>query len=89
MEGWHRRLNGHAKKSKLPLYVLIALLYDEAKTTSLEVRLVREAKLQRHQRKMYRQLQGRLFKLWDEYGSGNRTPTQLLKACARLYAPGK
>ena len=84
MEGWHRRLNGHAKKSKLPLYVLIALLYDEAKTTSLEVRLVREAKLQRHQRKMYRQLQGRLFKLW-KWQQNTHSATEGMRPSVRSW----
>ena len=44
-EGWHCHLNTHAKKSSLPLYVLIQLLYKEAINTSSEVYLVSEKKL--------------------------------------------
>ena len=41
----------------------------------------------RMQRSVYRQLQSRIFTLWEEYKSGERTSKQLLRACARLYGP--
>ena len=65
VEGWHRRLNGHAKKGQLPFYVLVALPHEEArfKLVSPEVHLVKEARLQRYQRRVYRSMQGRLFTL--------------------------
>ena len=88
VEGWHHSLNRHGHgKTQLPFYVLIQLLHEEAKLVSLQIRLVSERKLKRMQRSVYRQLQSRIFTLWEEYKSGERTSKQLLRACARLYGP--
>ena len=38
VEGWHRRLNHHARRAKLPMYLLINLLHQESTTP---VRLVK------------------------------------------------
>ena len=88
VEGWHHGLNrrGH-RKTQLPFYVLIQLLHEEGKLVSLQIRLVSERKLKRMQRSVYRQLQSRIFTLWEEYKSGERTSKQLLQACACLYGP--
>ena len=53
-DGWHRRLNRHAKKNSLPFYLLMKLLHEEAQLVSIEVRLVKEGKLQRYQRRRYK-----------------------------------
>ena len=88
VEGWHHGLNLRCHgKTQLPFYVLIQLLHEEAKLVSLQIRLVSERKLKRMQRSVYRQLQSRIFTLWEEYKSGERTSKQLLRACARLYGP--
>lgn len=88
VEGWHHGLNRRCHgKTQLPFYVLIQLLHEEAKLVSLQIRLVSERKLKRMQRSVYRQLQSRIFTLWEEYKSGERTSKQLLRACARLYGP--
>ena len=88
VEGWHNGLNRRASgKSQLPLYLLIKLLHREACLTSLQIRLVSEQKLKRMQRKKYKDLQSRLFNLWEEFQHGNRTVGQLLKACAHLNGP--
>lgn len=61
LEGWHNGLNRHAKgKSNLPLYVLIQLLHKEAALVSLQIRLVSERRLRRHQRTTYKNMQKRL-----------------------------
>ena len=58
VEGWHNDLNRHAQgTSQLPLYMLIMLLHEESRLTSLQIRLVSERKLCNVQRKTYRQLQ--------------------------------
>ena len=71
-------------KSQLPLYMLIQLLHGE---TTLQVRMVSEHKLCRLQRRTYRQLQAKIFSLWDQYENGDRTAKQLLRACSELYGP--
>ena len=54
LEGWHNALNRRAKgRAQLPLYVLIQLLHKEAALVSLQIRLVFDRGLRRHQRKTY------------------------------------
>ena len=67
-EGWNHALNRRGEgKSQLPLYLLIQLLHQEARLTSLHIRLVTERKLKKVQRKTYRMIQSKVFKLWEEY----------------------
>ena len=71
-EGWHHGLNCRAQgKSQLPFYLLVELLFQEAKLTSLQIRLVSDKKLKRIQRKEYRNVQARLFEAWDKYQNGD------------------
>ena len=67
-------------------YCPIAELYQETTAIPLQLKLVSEGKLKRHQRKSSRQTQGRLFSLWDNY-SNNISASRLLKDCAGIYAP--
>lgn len=69
------------------MYLLLQLLHEEAKMVALQVRLVREEKLQRLQRKQYRKMQGAIQKNWEEYAAGTKSIKQLLKDCAFVYAP--
>ena len=88
VEGWHNGPNRHAqRKSQLPLYMLIMLLHEESKLTSLQIRLVSERKRCRILRKTNRQLQSIIFNLWDRRENGEQTIKQLLLACAHLYGP--
>ena len=88
IEGWHNRLNKHAAgRSNLQFYLLISLLHREAKLTSVYIRLVPENKLQRIQRKKYKELQAKIFALWDGYTRGERSTYQPLKACAHINGP--
>ncbi len=86
VEGWHNRLNkrGHPH---MPFYMLITLLHDEARLVHLQVRLVSESKLKRHQEKKYRDVQKKIFNYWGKYVNGARSAVQLLRACSRLYGP--
>ena len=46
VEGWHNGLNRRASgRAQLPMYLLIQLLYREAKLTAIQIRLVSERKL--------------------------------------------
>lgn len=88
IEGWHNGLNRRASgRGQLPLYLLIQLLHKEAKLTALQIRLVSDRKLKRIQRRKYRDLQKKLFDLWDEYEANTRSAKRLLKACSYLNAP--
>ena len=85
LEGWHNDLNRRAKgKAQLPLYVLIQLLHKKASLVAIQIQLVSGKRLQRHQRKTYKKLQTRLFKLWHQYENDERNSKQLLEACSHL-----
>ena len=86
VEGWHRALNIKAGRS-LPFFILVPLLRKEAMVVDLQVRLVGEHKLQRHQRKASVTMQGKVFALWAKYDNRNISTSQLLRACSYLYAP--
>ena len=49
------------------------LLHEEAQLVSIEVRLVEEGKLQRSQRRKYKQVQGKIFDLWDSFKAKEKT----------------
>lgn len=87
VEGYHKNLNGRAGKTHIPLYVLIPLLYKEAKNVHIQVQLVKDGKLSRCQQRKYRFMQGRIFSLWKKYEQHRITTDQLPKACSRLSVP--
>ena len=78
VEGWHRRLNVQARRGSLPFYMLVQLLHKEADMVELQVQMVSDRRLKRHQRKTYADMQGALFKYWTEYSSGEHTTSKLL-----------
>ena len=85
LEGWHNALNRRAKgRSQLPLYILIQLLHREASLVNMQIRLVSDKKLKRHQWSTYRAMQRRLFDLWKQYEDGQRNSKELLEACSHL-----
>ena len=73
-------MNAKAKKGQLSFYMILCLLYAEAMTVKLQVRLVTENKLSRIERWKYHRAQAAIFKVWDDYLTGNKTVNQLLKA---------
>ena len=87
VDGWHRRLNQKARRGKLPLYMLLRLLHAEAQTVGHQVRLLSDGRLRRYARKKYTDINGRLWKLWEQYASGERTTSSLLRAASHLQLP--
>ena len=88
LEGWHHGLNRRAGgRVHIPFYLLVKHLHREATLAALQVRLVSERKLKRIQRQAYRRRQAKIFDLWDEYASSQKTGFQLLKACSQLNGP--
>ena len=68
VEGRHNKLNtGLATRGAVPFYHLVSVLYVEANDISLSVKMVLEGKMQRYQRKKTRQMEGRVFSLWQQY----------------------
>ncbi|XP_069109010.1 uncharacterized protein [Argopecten irradians] len=67
VEGWHHRLNGKAGRANLPFYMMVPLLLQEASLVTIQMRLVSQNALQRHQRTTYRRIQGKITELWDDY----------------------
>ena len=80
-EGWHNRFNRHAPHDRMNLYLLMKLLHDEALLLPLQVRLMAQHKLYRHQSKGAKSRQESLKKLWQEYEKADRTMTTLEYLC--------
>ena len=88
VEGWHHGLHRRASgRANLPFYMLVGLLFQEARLTVLQMRLVSEKKLRRIQRAKYRSLQEKIFKTWDEFQANKKDAEQLLRTCAHLTGP--
>ena len=71
----------------MPSYLLMKLQHEETQLVSIEVRLVKERKLQRHQRRKYKQVQKKIFDLWDSFEAKEKTAKQLLKSCVDGVSP--
>ena len=85
IEGWHNSLNRRAGgRVHLPFYLLIQLLHRESSVCTVQLRLVNARKLQRIQRKKYRELQARIFGYWEDYAGSKISSRRLLKACSHL-----
>ena len=87
VEGWHLRINSRACRSQLQFYVLIELLHKESQIISLQLNLVSQNKLKRYQRKTYKDMQSKIFSLWEEYSHGTISVNHMLRACSRLNGP--
>ena len=85
-EGWHNRINGQVPHDRPNLYLLIKALYDEAELLPLQVSLVTQQKLYRHQTRESKTKQEALRRLWEEYKKENRTITtsEYLRRCGAL-----
>ncbi len=85
VEGWHHALNKKAPHSNLSFYKLVPLLHDQARLVTIQMTLVNERRLCRYQRRKYRELHGRLSKLWTKLDNKEKTPMEVLDAAAHLY----
>lgn len=83
IEGWHNAINQRLSgRCGLSLYSLIKLLHIEVKPTALKIQVVSDRKLKRIERLCDRNLQSKLFSLWDKYNNSQKSAAQLLKACS-------
>ena len=76
--GWHNRLNRHAgNRPNLPFYLLIQLLYEEARNVNLQLRLLKSNKhKKRVQKSKFRKMQAKLYELWNKRRAKDLSPMQ-------------
>ena len=60
------------------MYLLFVVLHEEAITVKLQVQLLCHKKLQHHQKKKDRDIQGKIFDLWEQFNKHDITTTDLL-----------
>lgn len=88
VEGWHNRLNTSVvTRGSVPFYHLIIVLHREATGITVQMKMVSEGKIQRYQRKRTLQVEGRVFKLWNDYCERSISASELLKGCDSVYGP--
>jgi len=87
VEGWHNWLNQQARRGKLNVYQVAALLFREPDFVSPQCIPVSERCLCRHQLKRYARVQGCLDTYWTAYSAGEMTTSALLKKCSYMYGP--
>jgi len=86
VEGWHRRLNAKSLRGQLNLYLLLQLLAAEADLVDVNITLLKESHVIRHQhqRASSRHTNARLSKIWNRLMAGERTVRQTLKAASHV-----
>jgi hypothetical protein len=89
VEGWHHRLNIRAGRGQLQFYVFVPLLYRASLLVNIQMRQLSDSKLKRLQRKTYKDMQGKLFKMWEKYIDGDLTASKLLNKAAYLVSPAR
>ncbi|XP_041353119.1 uncharacterized protein LOC121371359 [Gigantopelta aegis] len=87
VEGWHHRINIKAGEQQLGIYKMIPCLYQEISMLPVQCKLMQEKKIGRHLRTSACRSQQELFRNWTQYKDGDRSPAELLNACATLNGP--
>lgn len=68
LEGYHNALNRRAGgRQNLPFYMLVTFLHREAGQSLIQIRLISQKKLKRHQHTTFWQLQGKIMGAWEAY----------------------
>ena len=79
-EGYHGRINSKIRRDHLPFYQLVDLLHAEASLVSIHAQFVADDKLKRDQRSRYRNQQGKILCLWEQYTAGDIDVKELLSS---------
>ena len=90
LKGYHNALNRRAGgRRSLPFYMLVQVLHreKEAGLSLVQIRLVPQKKLKRHQRATYERLQGRIMGAWRDYSNSKLNARQLLQTCSYINGP--
>ena len=85
VEGWHHKINRKTRPNT-PFYLLVKVLHEEAVQIPSNIELLNQKKLKRRLRKKYVKQNKKVFDLWKEYASGNKSAKKLLQACSYLVA---
>ena len=89
VEGWHTHLANHARLSisskGLNLYILLEVLYEEAIQVDIYTKMLEQGHQLRRQRKTFKELNLKLFGLWNDYSKQKIKTAELLEQCADIY----
>ena len=69
------------------MYKLICLLHKETLVLEVKMRLLNHAKMQRITCNSQATIHAKLEQQWADFDAGRKSSDDLLRACARLYAP--
>lgn len=84
LEGWHNRLNLGSGNRNLGFHMVIYLLEEESKAISLQTKLISYELLKRSQKKIYLELNNKIFEKWESYENGELSPMQLIGYISKL-----
>ncbi|CAD5126581.1 DgyrCDS14672 [Dimorphilus gyrociliatus] len=84
VEGFHNRLNGNVGVN-VSFYSVIDELKREADLIAAYQRMLSEKKILRYQRKLYKNLQNKIFSIWERFEKHEITSSQVLVKCSELY----
>ncbi|CAD5126367.1 DgyrCDS14511 [Dimorphilus gyrociliatus] len=84
VEGFHNRLNGNVGVN-VSFYSVIDELKREADLIAAYQRMLSEKKILRYQRKFYKNLQNKIFSIWERFEKHEITSSEVLVKCSELY----
>ncbi|XP_048779980.2 uncharacterized protein LOC125683168 [Ostrea edulis] len=87
VDGYHTRINADIGRGHMSFYIVVPALRRETNIVDLTFRLVSEEQILRDQRRKQARLECRLHQCWQDYEEGERTVSQLLSDCGRIYGP--
>lgn len=87
LESWHNRLNRRAGKEALNFYILVQLLFKEARLIPVDIALMSAGNLKKQQKRWTRRVQGTLFETWAKYRGGEINASKLLRKLGKVYDP--
>ena len=87
VEGWHHRLNRKTSNKKGFYEIVVKVLFKEVKKMENRLKMVSENKLTRRQKTGMKTVQGKVFKMWQEYEDGYLSVNSLLNRVKDVYAP--
>ncbi|KAH3723944.1 hypothetical protein DPMN_049742 [Dreissena polymorpha] len=86
-EGWHRRMNSHARETTPPFYELIPFLNADANKFTLTRVMVAEGSMYRREKLKFKQKNEWYLRLWDLYNEGEMSTAELLSDVSSTVGP--
>ena len=88
-KGWHNKLNRRARKGNLPFYLLLTLLFEEARDLKLQSKLVKEKKTKSSQTKQTKECKGAFLNYGRSTGDGKWQQVNFWMLVSRFMVPTK